>query len=114
METIMNMFKNVNAAIVATDADYKVIYQNEKCKQVFKLAFGTSDYTGTSIHDLHKPETNEKIKLHYQEYQAKTRNQYHYVTNGSRGKITIVNSPFYDDSGEFAGVVEFMFEGTLE
>jgi len=50
METIINMFKNLNAAIVATDANYKVIYQNEKCKQIFKLAFGTSDYMGRSIH----------------------------------------------------------------
>ncbi len=113
METILNMFKNLNAAIVATDADYKVIYQNEKCRQVFQLAFGTSDYIGKSIHDLHKPETTEIIKIHYQEYQEKTRNLYHYVTDGLDGKITIVNSPFYNDDGEFAGVVEFIFEGTL-
>jgi len=28
------------------------------------------------------------------------------------GKITVVNSPFYND-GQFAGVVEFIFESSL-
>jgi len=112
METIINMFKNLNAAIVATDADYKVIYQNEKCRQLFKQAFGTSDYIGRSIHECHKAETTELIKTTYQEYLEKTRNLYHYVMDEPGGKITVVNSPFYND-GQFAGVVEFIFESSL-
>ncbi len=113
METIVNMFKNLNAAIVVADADYKVVYQNEKCRQVFKLAFGTSDYVGRSILELHKEETTEKIKIHYQEYLEKKRNLYHYVIDIPDGKATVVNSPFYTDDGEFAGVVEFIFDSSL-
>ena len=113
METIINMFKNLSAAIVAADADYKVIYQNEKCRQVFELAFGTSDYIGRSILDLHKAETIEMIKSHYQEYHNKTRNLYHYVMDNPNSKVTIVNCPFYNDEGEFAGVVEFIFDSSL-
>jgi DUF438 domain-containing protein len=113
METIIKMFENLNAAIVATDADYKVIYQNEKCRKLFKKAFGTSDYIGRSIHDCHKAETTEIVKTHYKEYLEKTRSLYHYVMDEPTGKITIVNSPFYDDDGEFAGVVEFIFESSL-
>ena len=113
METIINMFKNLDAAIVATDADYKVIYQNEKSRKVFKLAFGNGDYMGRSIHELHKEETTEKIKTHYQEYLEKKRNLYHYVIDKPDGKVTIVNSPFYTDDGEFAGGVEFIFDSSL-
>ena len=113
METIINMFKNLNAAIVAADADYKVIYQNKKCKEVFKLAFGTSDYLGRSLHELHEAETTEIIKTHYQEYLQKTRNLYHYVMDKPGGKVTIVNCPFYDDEGHFSGVVEFIFNSSL-
>ncbi|MBW1813709.1 MAG: PAS domain-containing protein [Deltaproteobacteria bacterium] len=91
----------------------ETILNNEKSRQVFKLAFGTSDYMGRSIHELHKTETTEKIKTHYQEYLEKTRDLYHYVMDKPDGKITIVNSPFYTDDGEFAGVVEFIFDSSL-
>jgi transcriptional regulator with PAS, ATPase and Fis domain len=113
METMMKLFKHLNAAIVAADADYKVIYQNDKSIEVFKMAFGTGDYIGKSILDLHKPETSEKIKTHYQEYLEKKRNLYHYTMDGPNGKITIVNSPVYNESGEFDGVVEFIFDSSL-
>jgi len=113
METTINMFKNLNAAIVVADASYKVIYQNEKSIAFFKMAFGTGDYMGRSILELHKPETSEMIKIHYQEYLEKTRNIYHYTLDIPDGKITIVNSPFYDDDGKFAGVVEFIFDSSL-
>ncbi len=33
------MFEHLNAAIIACDADYKVIYQNEKCRQIFTEEF---------------------------------------------------------------------------
>ena len=73
METLINMFNNLNTAVVATDADFKVIYQNEKCRQVFKQAFGSSDYVGKSIHECHKAETTEIIETIYKEYREKTR-----------------------------------------
>jgi PAS domain S-box-containing protein len=113
MDTIINMFKHMNASIVASDADYKVIYQNEKCRKLFGQVFGTSDYIGKSLHELHKPEISEMIKTHYKEYKEKKRGIYHYVTGEPHGTVTIVNSPFYDDNGEFAGVVEFIFESSL-
>ncbi len=113
MENIINMFSNLNVAVIATDSHYKVIYQNEKCRRLFKQAFGTGDYIGKSIHECHKAETKEIIETIYQEYQEKTRNLYHYVRDGQNGKITVVNSPFYNDDGAFAGVVEFIFESSL-
>lgn len=113
MDSIIKMFKHLNAAVVASDAEYNVIYQNEKCRTVFKQIFGTSDFIGKSLHDLHKPETTEVIKTHFQEYKEKKRDIYHYVVDEPHGKVTIVNSPYYDETGEFAGVVEFIFESSL-
>ncbi len=113
MDTIINMFKHLNAAVVASDADYNVIYQNEKCKTVFKEVFGTSDFIGKSLHEVHKPETNEIIKVHFEEYKEKKRDIYHYVVDKPHGKVTIVNSPYYDNDGVFAGVVEFIFDSSL-
>ncbi len=113
MENLINMFNNLNVVVVAADADYKVIYQNEKSRRVFKQALGTSDYIGRSLLELHKPETNEKIKTHYREYREKKRNLYHYVMDKPNGKVTVVNSAYYNDDGAFAGVIEFMFDGSL-
>jgi transcriptional regulator with PAS, ATPase and Fis domain len=113
MEPNIDMFKNLTTAVIVADANHVVIYQNEKSIEFFTLAFGTGDYMGRSILELHKPETTEMIKIHYQEYLEKTRNLYHYTVDVPDGKITIVNSPFYNDDGDFAGVVEFIFDSSL-
>ena len=113
MVDILNMFKGLNAAIVASDADFKIIYQNEKCRQLFKQEFGTADYIGRYIYECHKAETTVKVKTFFQEYIEKKRNLDYYVMDEADGKITVVNVPFYNNEGEFAGVVEFIFESSL-
>ena len=34
MRQITQMFEHLNVAILASDANFKVIYQNEKCNQL--------------------------------------------------------------------------------
>ena len=59
---ITKMFENLNAAIVASDADFKVVYQNRKCRQLFMEVFSREDYTGVDLSVCHTPETTEKVK----------------------------------------------------
>lgn len=106
------MFENINVAILASDSNFKVIYQNEKCRQLLNEAFNRSDYIGADLSECHKPETTEKVKKYFEEYEEKKRLLDYYVMDEPDNKITVVNVPFYD-GGEFAGVVEFIFESSL-
>jgi hypothetical protein len=110
---IPKMFEGLNAAIMASDADFKIIYQNEKCRQLFKQVFGTADYIGKSIHECHNEKTTEKVKTYFLEYIEKKRNLDYYVTEINDEKITVVNVPYYDGQGAFSGVVEFVFQSSL-
>ncbi len=112
MSQTIQMFEHLNAAIVACDADYKVIYQNEKCRQIFTEEFKKADYIGCDIAECHPPEATKKVKQYFKEYETKTRDLNYYVIDEPSGKITVVNVPFYDD-GTFKGVVEFIFESSL-
>ncbi len=109
---ISSIFNNLNAAIVAADKDFKVIYQNQKCREIFKEVFGRSDYIGALIHECHSPATTEKVKQYYKEYTGKKRTLDYYVMDEPTGKITVVNVPFYDGD-VFEGIVEFIFESSL-
>lgn len=109
---VEKMFHNVRVAIVASDADFNVIYANERCKEVFKSLLQMENFVGTNMSQCHKPETMEKLRKLYQEYREKKRSSDYYTMDIPDGKATIVNVPFYD--GEtFAGVVEFIFESAL-
>ena len=112
MIDIPKMFEGLNVAIVAADADYKVIFQNEKFRKLFERVYGRSDYIGSDIREFHKAETNEKIESYFEEYTEQKRNLNYYVRDTPGGKITVVNVPFYD-AGEFGGVVEFIYESSL-
>ena len=112
MDDIANMFENLTVAIVASDANFKVIYANDKCKKMFKDMLNSENFVGDDLDDCHKPETMEKIKELYQEFRDKKKSLGYYTEDGSEGRLTIVNAPFYDGD-EFAGVVEFIFEGSL-
>ncbi len=114
MEKIIAMFEYLNAGIVASDAEFKVIYQNQKCRDMFEEAFGTADYIGRLIHECHNAAATEKIKGYYREYKEKERVLDYYVMDEAGGKMTIVNVPFYDENGTFGGVVEFIFESSLD
>ena len=109
---VEKMFENMNAAILACDANFKVIYQNEKCRQLFNEELGRANYIGADLSECHKPETTEKVKGYFKEYKEKERPLDYYVMEESDQKITVVNVPFYAD-GKFAGVVEFIFESSL-
>ena len=86
--------------------------QNEKCRKLFSKVFSRSDYVSSNLSECHKSETTEKVKSYYQEYTEKKRLLDYYVMDGPNGKVTVVNVPFYD-GGEFAGVVEFIFQSSL-
>jgi DUF438 domain-containing protein len=106
------MFENLDTAIVVSDADFKVIYANEKCKQMFKALLGMENFVGNNMAECHLPVTMEKLKKIYQEFREKKKNLHYYLMDLPDGVLTIVSVPFYDGDN-FAGVVEFIFEGSL-
>lgn len=108
----MKIIGNAEVAVVASDADMKVIYANEKCKKTFKAALGLENFIGRNLSELHKPETVKILKNLYKEYKARERSLYYYTIKTPAGTSTLVNVPFYDED-EFAGVVEFIFASSL-
>ena len=109
---VQKMFDNLNTAIVASDADFKVIYANPVCKQMFKVMLNMENFVGKHMGECHKPETMEKMKKTFEEYKEKKIKLDYYTMDIPDGKLTIVNVPFYEGD-TFAGVVEFVFEGSL-
>ena len=109
---IAEAMEKLNTAVVACDADFKVTYANPKCKQVFKELLNMENFVGTNMAECHKPETMEKLKRMFQEYKEHKRKLDYYTMDVPDGKLTIVNVPFYDGD-TLAGVVEFIFEGSL-
>jgi transcriptional regulator with PAS, ATPase and Fis domain len=112
MSDITKMFDNLNTAVVASDANFKVTYANPKCKALFKELLNMEDFVGNPMADCHKPETMEKLKVLYKEYADKERKLDYYTMDVPDGILTIVNVPFYDGD-TFGGVVEFVFESSL-
>lgn len=103
---------NLNMAVVACDPDFNVLYANPKCKAVFKALLNVEDFVARNMAECHKPETMDKLKVLFQEYKDHKRKLDYYTMDGPDGKLTIVNCPFYRGD-TFAGVVEFIFEGSL-
>lgn len=111
---IKNIIDNLKVGAVASDTNYNIIYINKRGKEVSKLkgVLNAESLMGSNIQSCHKPKTREILKNLFQEYREKKRCFYHYVVDLPSGKTTVVNVPFYDGD-EFAGVVEFIFEGAL-
>ena len=110
---IAAMFEHLNIAMVASNADSKVIYQNKKCKELFEQVFGKADYTGCDLTECHPTEATRKVKAYFTEYRNKARQLDYYTVDEPTGKVTVVNVPFYDGA-TFKGVVEFIFESALD
>ncbi len=109
---VARMFENINVAIVASDANYQITYQNKKCRELFREVFNRADYVGSNLDECHGTETADKVKGYYREYKEKKIQLDYYVMEEPGGKITVVNVPVYDE-GHFVGVVEFIFESSL-
>lgn len=109
---VKKMLDNLNVGAVASDADFNIIYVNRRAEELFKALMNAENLVGTNMRQCHKPETNEKLNMLFQEYREKKRALDYYVMDISGGKATIVNVPFYDGD-DFAGVVEFIFESAL-
>ena len=112
MSDVKKMLENLNTAVVACDANFKITYANEKCKHMFKTTSNIEGFVGSHMRECHKPETMKKLEKLFAEYKEKKKNIDYYTVNIPNGKLTIVNVPFYE-SDTFAGVVEFIFEGSL-
>jgi transcriptional regulator with PAS, ATPase and Fis domain len=112
MADMDKIMENLNTATLACDANFKVIYANEKCKKMFKASLQVENFVGNNMADCHKPETMDKLKVLFAEYKHKTRNLNYYTIKTPDGTLTLVNVPFYNDD-TFGGVVEFIFEGVL-
>jgi len=60
MGSVEQMFENLNTAVVACDADFKVTYANPKYKGMSKARLQMENFVGNHMADCHKPETMEK------------------------------------------------------
>jgi nitrogen-specific signal transduction histidine kinase len=106
------MINTLNTAVVWCDADFNVIDANPKCKKLFKELLKMENFVGRNMAECHTPATMEKLKVLFQQYKERKIKLDYYTMDVPDGKLTIVNVPFYD--GEiFAGVTEFIFEGSL-
>jgi hypothetical protein len=79
---------------------------------MFKKLLNTENFVGRPMAKCHKHETMEKLKKLFQEYREHKRKLDYYTMDVPDGKLTIVNVPFYE-SKKLAGVMEFIFEGSL-
>ena len=109
---VTKMFEHLNAAILACDANFKVIYQNEKCRQIFSEVFAKADYIGCDLTECHPPAATKKVQRYFKEYKNGDRDLDYYIVDEPSGKVTVVNVPFYEGN-DFKGVVEFIFNSSL-
>jgi len=111
MKDIKAVLDKAEVATVVSDADFRMIYINEKGRQLFKMMKRETSF-GKDLNECHQPETMEKLRLLYQAYRERKKTMDYSVTDISGRKFTIVNVPFYEND-EFGGVAVFFFEGTL-
>ena len=112
MVDVAKIFKILNTAVMMSDTNFKIIYANDKCRKMFKRSSNIENLVGMDMTDCHKPETMERLKTLYQEFAEKKKKLHYYTMDIPNGKLTIVDVPFYDGDN-FAGVVEFIFRGSL-
>jgi PAS domain-containing protein len=112
MTDMAKIIENLDAATLACDADFKILYANEKCKKMFKASLAAVDFVGNHMADCHKPETMDKLTVLFDEYRRKTRGVDYYTVKTPDGTLTLVNVPFYEGD-TFGGVVEFIFDSAL-
>ena len=109
---IGEMMDKLDTAVVACDVDFKITYANPKCKKRFKERLNKENFVGGHMAACHKPETMRKLEKIFSEYKDHKRKLGYYTMDVPEGKLTIVNVPFYNGD-TFAGVVEYIFEGSL-
>ncbi len=109
---IAELMDGLEAAVVACDAEFKVVYANASCKQAFKDLLHVENFVGNHMAACHKPETMTKLEKLFQEYREKKKKLDYYVMDVPGGKLTVVNVPSYAGD-RFTGVVEFIFGGSL-
>ena len=108
---VKTMLNNLEVSAVASDVEFNIIYANKRGERAFKKKF--PDFAvGMNMAGCHKPETMEKLKEMYQSFSEKKSTVSHYVMDTPGGKLTVVQVPFFDED-KFAGVLEFLFEGSL-
>ena len=113
MVDVAKMFETLNTAVMASDTNFKIIYANDKCREMFKRSSNIESLVGTDMRDCHKPETIETLKTLYHEFSEKKKKLHYYTKDIPDDKLTIVSVPFYDGDN-LSGVVEFIFESSLE
>ncbi len=109
---IAELMEGLDAAVVACDSEFKVVYANPRARQAFKELLHVENFVGNHMAVCHKPETMTKLEKLFQEYREKKKKLHHYVMDVPGGKLTVVNVPSYAGD-RFTGVVEFIFEGSL-
>ncbi len=87
MGHVDKMFENLNTAVVACDADFKITYAKEKCKQIFKATSNIEGFVGNHMRDCHKPKTMEKLEKLFKEYKEK-KDKFRLLHRGHPGRET--------------------------
>jgi nitrogen-specific signal transduction histidine kinase len=109
---IPELVEGLNTPVVACDASFKVVYANPACKQAFKALLHVENFVGNDMAACHKPETMAKLERLAQEFKDKKKQLHHYTMEVPGGKVTVVDVPAFDGD-RFAGIVEFVFSGSL-
>lgn len=97
----IKFFDQLNIGITVCDMEGKIIYMNEKSKDIFK---DYGDIIGKSIFDCHPEPAKSKLKNLMEKNE---KNVYTIEKNGI--KKLIFQSPFYID-GKYSGFYELSLE----
>lgn len=103
----MNYFKNVNFAVTVCDKEGKIIEMNERSKKVNQKP--DENLIGSNVLDCHpEPARTKLVEL----MQTESSNAYTIEKNGV--KKLIYQTPWYDESGNYAGLMELSIEIPFE
>ncbi|MFX4261073.1 PAS domain-containing protein [Pelotomaculum propionicicum] len=109
---VKSILDNLEAAAVASDAQFNIVYINKQGEKAFKELLNQENIVGRNMAECHQPETMKKLKELYQEFRDRKKVISHYTMDTPGGKLTLLQVPYFDGD-ELAGVVEFIFEGSL-
>lgn len=109
---VKSMLDNLEAAVVASDTQFNIVYINKRGEKAFKELLNQENILGRNMAECHQPETMIKLKKMYQDFSDRKMVISHYTMDTPDGKLTVLQVPYFEGD-ELAGVVEFIFPGSL-
>lgn len=93
------VFKNISAGLLVTDADFRIIWVNSFEEDFYQLTL--EQLCGRWVVDCHKEENRQKIRDFLQEFKSGERKE---LAKSASGMVVTYNS-YFDEAGKFAGIV---------